>query len=61
MPRWQKIDEFRIELFVPANRTPRGIQAALADPALLNRLRAAVRRLLAETPAVKTVRIKISR
>jgi hypothetical protein len=61
MPRRTKIDEFRIELFVPAGRTPPGVRAALADPKLPARLRAAVRQALARAPALKALRVTVSR
>jgi hypothetical protein len=61
MPTWQKIDEIRIEVFVLSGPTAHGVQAALADPLLLTRLRTAVRRALFPKPAHKAVRVTVRR
>ena len=61
MPRWLVIDEFRVRVLVPPGRAPRGLRAALADPALPARLRAAVRRELAKAPALRKARVAVSR
>jgi hypothetical protein len=61
MPKWLKIDEFRISASVPAGRTPRGAEAALKDPRLLTRLRAAVRQAVAQSPGLRPVRVTVSR
>jgi hypothetical protein len=61
MQRWLKIDEFRLELFVPAGRTQRGLRVALADKKLPARLRTAARRVLVRAVALEAVRVKVSR
>jgi hypothetical protein len=61
MPRWLKVDEFRIEVWVPAGRPPRGLNAALARPALRRRLAAAAGRLFAADPALRRARVRVSR
>jgi hypothetical protein len=61
MPKWQKFDEFRIEVFIPAGPTPRRVRATLADPLLISRLRSAVRRTMFPKPEVKAVRVTVHR
>jgi hypothetical protein len=61
MPRWHRIDEFHVALFVPSGRTPSGVRAALADPRLLARLRAAARQTLSTAPGLYPVRVTVSR
>jgi hypothetical protein len=61
MPKWLKIDEFRVSISVPAGRTPRGAEAALRDPRLLTRLRAAARQATAQWPALRKVRVTVAR
>ena len=61
MPRWLVIDEFCVRVLVPPGRTPPGLRAALADPGLVTRLRAAVRRELARAPALRPARVSVSR
>jgi hypothetical protein len=61
MPRWRKIDEIHVSLFIPAGPTRRGMRAALADPRLLAGLRAVARRVLTRSPALREVRVAVSR
>ena len=61
MHKWLKIEEFRICISVQTGRTPRGAEAALTDPRFLNRLRAAVRQAVAQSPALRPVRVTVSR
>jgi hypothetical protein len=61
MLKWQKIDEFRIEVFVPAGPTPRPVRAALANTLLISRLHTAVRRTMFPKPAPQAVRVTVRR
>lgn len=61
MPRWLVIDEFLIRVSVRPGRAPRGLRAALADPGLVARVRAAVRRELARPPALAKARVSVTR
>jgi hypothetical protein len=61
MPKWLTIEEFRISVSVPAGRTPRAFEAALRNRKFLTRLRAAVRQAVAQSPALRSVRVTVSR